>query len=293
MTQWDDIAAAIGHATQARFTVASVIPLAGGDINRAFRLRGTDGVDYFVKLNDARRLAMFEAERAGLEALAATRTIRVPRPIACATSGEYAFLALEYLELKNSGNARQFGEKLAALHRSTAAQFGFTLDNTIGATSQHNHWTSDWLEFWREQRLGFQLQLAAHNGFGGALQDAGQELMDRLPDFFLEYRPTPSLLHGDLWGGNHAYLRDGAPVIFDPAPYYGDHEADIAMTELFGGFSAEFHAAYRAEFPLHAGYATRRTLYNLYHILNHANLFGGGYAHRAESMMHELLAQLR
>jgi protein-ribulosamine 3-kinase len=117
--------------------------------------------------------------------------------------------------------------------------------------------------------------------------------MDALPAFFASYTPQPSLLHGDLWSGNHAYLADGTPTIFDPAVYYGDRECDLAMTELFGGYSSDFYATYHAAYPLDTGYATRRELYNLYHILNHANLFGGGYARQAEQMMQRLLADIR
>ncbi len=292
MMDWADIAAVIGNATQTPFEVRRAHALGGGDINRAYCLEGSSGVRYFVKLNDARRLAMFAAEHAGLEALAGTRTIRVPLPITHGASGAYAFLALEYLNLNGRGNSRLLGEQLAALHHATAAQFGFARDNTIGSTPQPNGWKNDWIAFWREHRLGFQLRLAARNGCGGKVQELGQELLERLPQFFSGYRPRPSLLHGDLWGGNHAYLEDGTPTIFDPAPYYGDREADIAMTELFGGFDADFHAAYRAHYPLDAGHATRRALYNLYHILNHVNLFGGGYARQAEGMMRMLLAEL-
>ncbi|MGB8408842.1 MAG: fructosamine kinase family protein, partial [Gallionella sp.] len=170
------------------------------------------------------------------------------------------------------------------------SRFGFDHDNFIGTTPQPNGWKNNWIDFWRENRLGFQLRLAAQNGYGGQLQDLGVRLLDALPVFFNSYTPQPSLLHGDLWGGNHAYLPDGTPVIFDPATYYGDRECDLAMTELFGGYSAEFYAAYRAAYPPDAGYAVRRDLYNLYHVLNHANLFGGGYARQAEQMMQKLLA---
>jgi len=137
------------------------------------------------------------------------------------------------------------------------------------------------------------LNLAARNGYGGSLQRLGENLMDALPAFFTGYSPLPSLLHGDLWSGNHAYLQDGTPTIFDPAIYYGDRECDLAMTELFGGYPADFYAAYRAAYPLHAGSTVRKELYNLYHILNHANLFGGGYASQAERMMQRLLATIR
>ncbi len=166
-------------------------------------------------------------------------------------------------------------------------------DNWIGRTPQPNGWQHDWIAFRREQRLGFQLQLAAQNGFGGALQRDGEQLLARLDGLFDGYVPVPSLLHGDLWGGNHGFLADGTPVVFDPALYVGDRECDLAMSELFGGFAADFYAAYRASWPLDAGYAVRKTLYNLYHILNHANLFGGGYAAQAARMTAALLAHIR
>lgn len=234
---------------------------------------------------------MFAAEHDGLREIAGTRTVRVPQPVAHGVSGSFAFLVLEYLELGSGGNSRLLGEQLASLHRASARQFGFAIDNTIGSTPQPNGWMDEWVGFWRERRLGFQLQLAGRNGFGGRLQELGERLQGALPAFFSGYALQPSLLHGDLWGGNHSYLGNGTPVIYDPAPYYGDREADIAMTELFGGFDPGFYNAYRASWPLDAGYATRKTLYNLYHILNHANLFGGGYARQAEGMMQKLLAE--
>ena len=252
-------------------------------------MEGREGACYFVKLNDDSKLPMFAAESAGLKAIAATRTVRVPQAITHGNAGEHAFLVLEYLNLNSSGKAHLLGEQLAALHRTQAPQFGWQQDNTLGETPQPNVWASGWVTFWREQRLGFQLDLAARNGYGGELQKLGQQLMEKLPDYFGDYHPVPSLLHGDLWGGNHAYAEDGTPVLFDPAPYYGDRESDLAMTELFGGFDRAFYAAYRAAWPLDAGYARRKALYNLYHILNHANLFGGGYARQAEGMMQRLL----
>ncbi len=293
MRQWDDIAEAIARATGAAFAVARAAPLSGGDINSAYRLEGNDGSRYFVKLNSAEKLAMFEAEAAGLSIIGATGTIRVPHPVACGVTEGQAFLVLEFLQLGRTGNARALGEQLATLHRASADRFGFARDNTIGSTPQPNGWNADWISFWREHRLGFQLRLAAHSDYGGRLQKLGAELLEALPAFYSAYSPQASLLHGDLWGGNHAYLPDGAPVIFDPAPYYGDREADLAMTELFGGFDGEFYSAYCATWPLDAGYGVRKNLYNLYHILNHANLFGGDYARQAEQMMHRLLAELK
>jgi len=290
MSLWEDVASAITDATHDPFTSRRSTPIRGGSINQTHVLDGTDGSRYFIKLNHSQHYPMFIAEVAGLKALSTTQTIRVPRSIAYGTSSGQSFLVLEYLEFGGRGNARQLGEQLAALHRHTGDRFGFAQNNYIGTTPQPNGWKDDWIDFWREQRLGFQLKLAAQNGHSNQLQHLGKRLLDGLPAFFSSYTPQPALLHGDLWGGNHAYLTDGTPTIFDPAVYYGDRECDLAMTELFGGYSADFYTAYRATYPLDAGYATRKSLYNLYHILNHANLFGGGYVRQAEDTMQRLLA---
>jgi len=283
------LSAAIRDATEHPFSLHNATPVGGGSINESFRVESADGRRYFLKLNGAQHHTMFAAEAAGLDAVAATNTIRVPHPITHGVTGGQSYLVLEHLELSSRGNAGLLGEQLAALHRCPAKRFGFVQANFIGTTPQPNTWTDDWITFWRDQRLGFQLQLAAGNGYGGQLQSLGEKLLDVLPAFFEGYTPQPSLLHGDLWSGNHAYLTDGTPTIFDPAAYYGDRECDLAMTELFGGYPADFYAAYRAVWPLDAGYPTRRDLYNLYHILNHANLFGGGYVRQAEQMMRALL----
>ena len=186
----------------------------------------------------------------------------------------------------------KLGRHLARMHRVTGTQYGWHRDNTIGATPQINTETGDWIAFWRERRLGFQLKLAQSRGHGGRLIAGGERLLDALPSFFRGRSPLPSLLHGDLWSGNAGRTADGEPVIYDPAAYYGDREADLAMTELFGGFPRSFQDAYRSEFPLDPGYETRKQLYNLYHVLNHLNLFGGGYGVQAERMIGQLLAQL-
>ena len=290
-TDWAAVSEAIAGATEKPFRLAGYNQVGGGCINQTFRLEGADSRCYFLKLNDAQHRSMLAAEAAGLNVINATQTIRVPQPVAHGIAGAHAFLVLEYLELDSRGNAGLLGEQLAALHRCTQLRFGFAQDNFIGTTAQPNGWSDDWVTFWRERRLGFQLRLAAENGYRGKLQTLGEKLAAALPDFFTGYTPLPALLHGDLWSGNHAYLPDGMPVIFDPAPYYGDRECDLAMTELFGGYPANFYAAYRAAYPLDAGYPLRRDLYNLYHILNHANLFGGGYANQAERMMQQLLAE--
>lgn len=265
----------------------------GGDINTAYRLQA-DGVDWFIKLNHASLTAMFSAEAAGLNELAAQHIITVPRVITHGCYRQQAYLILEYLPLSalRGDSARRLGKQLAALHRRRQAYFGWPIDNTIGSTAQCNGQYEDWCHFWQRQRLGKQLHLAADNGCGQTLFRRGEKLLEKVPLFFSDYHPHPSLLHGDLWGGNAAADHQGNPVIFDPACYYGDREADLAMTELFGGFSRDFYAAYDGEYPLDAGYATRKTLYNLYHILNHFNLFGSGYGQQALRMVERLLAEV-
>ncbi len=187
---------------------------------------------------------------------------------------------------------RALGQGLAALHRVSRDSFGSERDNSIGATPQVNTPDTDWAAFFRDRRLGFQLRLAQRQGYGGRLQRQGERLLAELGRFFESHHARPALLHGDLWNGNAGFDAAGQPVIFDPAVYCGDREADLAMTELFGGFGEDFHAAYRADFPLDPGYAVRKTLYNLYHVLNPLNLFGGGYLRQAEGMADELLAEL-
>jgi protein-ribulosamine 3-kinase len=287
------LSAAIREATHRPFEACGATSVGGGSINEAFCLEGTDGERYFLKLNDAKLSPMFVAEAAGLDAITASNTLRVPQPVAHGIAGTQSFLVLEHLELCARGDAGLLGEQLAALHRSKSKTFGFVQDNFIGTTPQPNGWKDNWIDFWRVHRLEFQLQLAEANGYGSQLRDLGDKVLDALPAFFAGYTPQPSLLHGDLWSGNHAFTAGGKPVIFDPAVYYGDRECDIAMTELFGGYPADFYAEYRASWPLDAGYSTRRDLYNLYHILNHANLFGSGYARQAEQIMQKLLFEIR
>jgi len=290
---WQLILNQIESATGAEFKLQSVRPLAGGDINSAYCLTGVNR-SYFVKLNRPEQSDMFAAEAAGLAELAATQTVRIPQPIAHGETSEHAFLVLEYIDFGSASPAsqRQFGRQLALLHEQRQPYFGWCRDNTIGSTPQPNPQSTDWINFWRSQRLQHQLQLAAHKGYRGHLQTSGAQLRDRLAGFFHGYQPHPSLLHGDLWGGNAATDKQGNPVMFDPACYYGDKEADLAMTELFGGFGADFYAAYRETSPLDQGYAVRKVLYNLYHILNHLNLFGSGYLGQAENMILRLLSEV-
>ncbi|MGZ4957630.1 MAG: fructosamine kinase family protein [Methylomonas sp.] len=266
----------------------------GGDINNAYKLQAADAT-WFIKLNRAELADMFAAEAAGLQELAKIGAVRVPEVICFGQFQQHAYLVLDYIELSplRGNSASLLGQQLARLHGQPQAWFGWHRDNTIGSTSQKNLRHDDWISFWQQQRLGKQLQFAAANGYIGTLQTQGEKLLLRVGEFFSDYQPEPALLHGDLWGGNAAADAKGNPVIFDPACYYGDREADLAMTELFGGFGRDFYAAYQNEYPLDAGYKTRKTLYNLYHILNHLNLFGRGYLSQAQGMIEQLLAELR
>ncbi len=290
---WERVAAHIAAATGEPFRVERREGVGGGCINDAWRIEGQDGRSYFVKTNRASRQEMFAAEAEGLQAILATGTVRAPVPVCHGVAGESAYLVLEYLPLTGGQAAGPLGERLARMHRHTRTRFGWQRDNTIGSTPQINTPAEDWIAFWRERRLGYQLRLAGQKGYTGRLQEKGEQLLEEFPALFSTYEPEPSLLHGDLWSGNQAVTAAGEPVIFDPAVYYGDREADIAMTELFGGFSSDFYGAYNAVWPLDEGYRVRRELYNLYHILNHLNLFGGGYLRQAEQMTERLLSELR
>ncbi len=289
---WNRIAERITVATGDPFVVEACAAVGGGCINETVRLSGKDGREFFIKLNRASRMEMFAAEAEGLREIRESETVRAPEPICLGVSGESAWLVLEYLPLKGATASAPLGSALARMHRRTAEAFGWTRNNTIGSTPQINSLSSDWIVFWREHRLGSQLRLAERKGYSGRLLEQGERLLESFPGLFTTYQPEPSLLHGDLWSGNQAVLPSGEPVIFDPAVYYGDREAEIAMTELFGGFSREFYAAYEEVWPLDEGYGVRRDLYNLYHILNHLNLFGGGYLRQAERMMQRLLSEL-
>ena len=291
MTIWDEISTAISEASSESFTMRDNHALGGGCINSAYRI-GDGQQQWFVKLNSADKLEMFEAEYDGLNELAGVEAIRVPRPLVTGTAGGQAYIVMESLELGGSGSQAQLGEELAALHRHSNEKYGWYRDNTIGSTHQPNRQHDDWIAFWRAERLGAQLEMAKHNGATRRLLNDGERLMADFPALFDGYTPVSSLLHGDLWSGNYAFTRDGAPTIFDPAVYYGDREADIAMTELFGGFRGDFYDAYEAAWPLDVGYPVRKTLYNLYHIINHFNMFGGGYGSQAEGMVGRLLAEL-
>jgi len=294
MLDWPSISRQVHIASGTILATDTARPVGGGCINATYALTGHQNGNrqtFFIKTNTADNLSMFEAEAEGLYALIDSHSLRVPSPICSGIAGEDAYLVMEHIALQSTGDDTQQGSGLAAMHQTQRPQFGWHRHNTIGSTPQLNHSTGNWVTFWAEQRLGTQLELAGQNGAKRALLNRGERLQTALTAFFTHYQPVPSLLHGDLWSGNAAFDTQGQPVIFDPAVYYGDRETDLAMTELFGGFSPTFYAAYNAAWPLDTGYATRKTLYNLYHILNHFNLFGGGYESQALGMIDRLLSE--
>ncbi|MGB7891531.1 MAG: fructosamine kinase family protein [Microcoleus sp.] len=303
---WDKIAAHICETTGETFSIDNRRSVSGGCINQGYSISSSSRT-YFVKINQASQVAVFEAEALGLQQMGETQTIRVPEPICWGTEGNSAYIVLEWLDLRSSGDDRaweEMGRKLAEMHKYTPPNppllrggeepnsgllrgvFGWDINNTIGSTVQINNWTANWAEFWAEHRIGYQLKLAKRRG-GHFPQ--GERLLEVIPELLAGHEPQPSLVHGDLWGGNAGVTSAGEPVIFDPAAYFGDREVDIAMTELFGGFPAEFYRGYNQVWALDLGYEKRKILYNLYHILNHFNLFGGSYASQANQMINRIL----
>lgn len=284
---WDQMAFHIQSVMGRPFDCSDRVPVGGGCINQAFRVRDVQG-SYFVKLNQVNKVSMFEAEALALQALGASGSIRVPLVVCWGVVSAQSYLVLEWIDFGPSQNWAEMGRQLAQLHRSTTSQgFGWHQDNVIGETPQPNPWTQDWVEFFVEHRIKHQLRLAHRKGKRFTL---AEKLVRKIPQILKNHNPDPCLVHGDLWSGNAAFSLLGEPVLFDPATYYGDREVDVAMTRLFGGFPEAFYQAYHASWPLDTGYEQRRVLYNLYHILNHFNLFGGSYASQAEQMMQQVIA---
>ncbi|WMC12166.1 fructosamine kinase family protein [Oceanimonas pelagia] len=285
---WPVIARQISDAIDTEFNISERTPLSGGDINQAFRI-GDGQHSYFVKLNDRAAVDMFRAEWLSLEHLFNSQTLKVPRPVCCGTTVSSSFLVLEYLEL---GEAQEqdwhmLGRQLAHLHKGcTQPMYGWDEDNFIGTTVQPNAWHKKWATFFAEQRIGWQLQLLEDKGihFGDI-----EEIVGAIKNRLASHQPTACLLHGDLWRGNLGFCeRQG--VLFDPASYFGDRETDIAMTELFGQFPSVFYQGYDTVWPREEGYRARREIYNLYHLLNHVNLFGQPYIQQAKSSLLTIIA---
>jgi fructosamine-3-kinase len=258
--------------------------VAGGDIAAAYRVEA-HGQRAFLKAGAAGH--PFAAEALALQEIAATRTLRAPRVLACGVADGAGYLLLEWIDLAGDGDWVAAGRRLAALHAHVHPRHGWPRENAIGASPQSNMPSTNWAEFYRERRLRPQFALARARGRSrlAALEERACDASDAL---LAGHAPPPSLLHGDLWRGNLGFDRDGEPVIFDPASYHGDAETDLAMTRLFGGFPPQFYRAYDEVRPPAAGAEQRLPLYQLYHVLNHANLFGGGYVAQAIALIDEL-----
>ncbi|MDF2152171.1 fructosamine kinase family protein [Vibrio sp. CAU 1672] len=287
---WQAITQQLSDTLMFEYQLVEKVRLSGGDISESYMIN--DGEQrYFVKINEREFLPKFEAEAESLHLMRETSTVFVPEVVDIGKTKTHAFLILNYLPtkpLEDSVNSFEFGQQLAKLHLwGEQKEFGFDTDNYIGSTLQPNQWHKKWAVFFAEQRIGWQLQLLKEKGV--TLVDDIDDFIDVVKGHLSGHSVTPSLLHGDLWNGNAALTAVG-PICFDPACYWGDRECDIAMTELFGGFHPDFYAGYESVAPLSASYVERREIYNLYHILNHCNLFGGHYLEQAQGMVTRVLS---
>ncbi len=284
---WTSLSQQVSDAIEQSFQLEKKHEVSGGDISRAYIIEDR-GSRFFVKLNALDKLEMFETELLALQSLADSETVAVPRPICAGQTKDTSFIVLEYLELVSGTDQQWFelGESLAKLHQyGDQAMYGWDTDNFIGKTPQPNRWCKKWCTFFSEERIGWQLELAEEKGFH--FGDISQ-LVSTIKQLLSHHKVQPSLLHGDLWSGNIAFVHS-SPVLFDPACYWGDREADIAMTELFGRLPEPFYLGYQEHWPLEKGYEQRKEIYNLYHLLNHCNLFGEQYYAEAKKVLASIM----
>ncbi|MCW3102756.1 MAG: hypothetical protein JWO09_1196 [Bacteroidetes bacterium] len=272
----------------AKITAAS--SLSGGSINEAYKI-SAGGSDYFMKLNNAGKFpGMFEAECKGLELLAKNSEIKIPTVIINGLADEQAFLVLEYLMpgINTDRSFEEFGRLLAQMHRRSNEHFGLGHDNYIGSLKQTNSFHASWPEFFIHERLLKQLQPAYdQRKISRSILTSFERLFGKMDQLFPQEKPA--LLHGDLWSGNFMTDADRNPCMYDPAVYYGHREMDLAMTRLFGGFPPAFYRSYNEAFPMEKGWEQRMELCNLYPLLVHVNLFGGGYAKEVEMTLKRYL----
>jgi len=285
---WQAFASALSLDLDVKLEIRDVHPVSGGDISRAFKLE-TNHMDFFVKLNRPGAEQMFRIEWSGLVELASVSGIRVPEPISVGVAQNAAYFVMEFIEFLPDIDHRLAGEAIAELHSLEHTRFGWDQNNFLGATVQQNSWHADWAEFYWNCRLEPQLVGAIESGFG-LLEKTLSPLHKKTTDLLGHHYVVPSLLHGDLWQGNVALSADSEIVLYDPAVYWGDPEADIAATRLFDGFSDEFYEGYYAHIPLQDGAEERLPLYQLYHWLNHLNQFGQSYLDKTLSCISRLYA---
>jgi protein-ribulosamine 3-kinase len=268
--------------------IKNFISLSGGCISDAYKITTNDNSNFFLKYNSSISNDMFIKEADGLKELVKANSIRIPEVL----SFDKDYILLEFIPMgnKNKNFFEEFGRNFAVMHKYTSDNYGFYENNFIGSNPQINipeqNEKSSWLEFYFNKRILFQLQLAEKLGNSTEeLRKGISKLENKISEIIDDSEEKPSLLHGDLWSGNYMVDESGSAVLIDPAVYYGHREADLGMTKLFGGFSSEFYSAYHEEFPLKDGYEYRENIYKLYHVLNHLNLFGGGYYHQAISLI--------
>ncbi|MBC6428554.1 MAG: fructosamine kinase family protein [Cellvibrionales bacterium] len=288
LLNWPQIEDSLRADFGSGFRLRQAVPVSRGDINLAFRLV-TNQELYFIKLNTPDRLAMFEAERAGLVELARCDALAVPKPLAVGCNADAAYLCLSWLDFSAQTDQTALGEAVARLHQIKGKQFGWWANNFIGTSVQHNQYTDNWADFFWTMRL--QPQLLQMVQAGSSFSELALQPLERAVRSLLGGRDyMPCLVHGDLWHGNAGSTVAGAPCLFDPAPYWGHAETDIAMAQLFGGFTPAFFAAYHALCPPEEGADERRLVYQLYHLLNHYNLFGGSYLDRCTATIAKIIA---
>ncbi|WP_020208597.1 fructosamine kinase family protein [Gilvimarinus chinensis] len=251
----------------------TLIPVAGGDICSSFKVQSTVGESFFIKTHS--NPGVLETEFQNLGHLAKVK-LASPEAIGVCSVENCAALVLPFLSMTAHGDETLLGQQLALMHRhvSSDGRYGLAYNNYIGANKQVNTLHERWADFWWQCRLLPQLRLAESKGVP---EKVWHDLESACTNLLSTHQPQASLLHGDLWSGNKAYQQDATPVVFDPATYYGDRETDIAFTRVFGGFSKDFYQAYQKEWSLPEGWQQRQHLYNLYHLLNHLNLFGEAY----------------
>jgi fructosamine-3-kinase len=266
--------------------VINYATIGGGCINDTYRLQTSAGA-FFIKYNNAAKYPrIFETEAKGLSLLRSTKTLKIPEVVISGEAEGKSFLMLEYIEAgkRKKDFWEDFGKKLATLHRYTSSSFGLDHDNYIGSLPQSNKHHKAWIDFFVEERLQKQIALAKDSGAINNLTiHQFDNLLKRLPEIIPDEKP--SMLHGDLWNGNYMISGDGSASLIDPAVYYGHREMDLAMTRLFGGFDDEFYESYNKTFPLTPGFEERVAIHNLYPLMVHVNLFGGGYMSQVKSIL--------
>lgn len=279
---WNDLEQDLRSKTGEKAAISEKTTLSGGDINQAFRIQ-FGGQNYFCKFNSHIPHDFFLVEARALDMMLLVNKIHCPKPITVGTSGRFHYLVLQYIPLQSTGNIECLGRQLAQFHKASInhnpvkGYYGFDGNNYIGTTPQQNKPTVNWCDFWIEQRIKPQLRIAKSSGYTRQLVKNSSALYRGIHDILVVHQPVSVMVHGDLWSGNKSFDENGDPVIYDPALYFGDREVDLALSELFGGFGRGFYRSYDECWALPPGQPQRKDLYNLYHLLNHLNLFGAAY----------------